>query len=83
MPHIIEASNVSRPKLLDGLLNREQLEAETGWRWRTILRNEAEGLPVIVIRGTKLYPVEKVREWIMSKVREREAPRRGRPKKNS
>ena len=76
-----ETSTVARSGLLDGLLTREQLEAETGWRWRTILRNEADGLPVIVIRGMKLYPIDKVRAWILSRVRERKPPQRGRPVK--
>jgi len=62
-------------------LTREQLEAETGWGWRTILRREAEGLPVIVIAGTKWYPVVSVRAWIMSHERGHDAPRRGRPRK--
>lgn len=80
MSETIEAS-VVRPKLLDGLLTREQLEAETGWGSRTILRREAQGLPIIVIGGTKLYPMEKVRAWIMSHERRRQPPRRGRPRK--
>jgi hypothetical protein len=69
------------PRLLDGLLTRAQLEKETGWGWRTVLRNEAAGLPVIVIRGTKLYPADKVRAWIMSHIREHAPPRHGRPRK--
>jgi hypothetical protein len=81
MLQTIEAAAVKQPKLLDGLLTRQQLEAETGWGWRTILRREAEGLPVIVIGGTKLYPVDKVRSWIVGKLRERTTPQRGRPRK--
>jgi len=79
MQEAIETTIGTAPRLLAGMLTRDQLAAETGWHSRTILRNEAEGLPVIVIRGTKLYPIDRVRAWILSHVREREAPRRGRP----
>jgi hypothetical protein len=67
--------------LLVGLLTEAQLEAETGWKPRTRLRLEAEGLPVVKIRGGKRYPVDKVRAWILGHIKEREAPRRGRPKR--
>jgi hypothetical protein len=79
MSEAIEA--VGSGKLLAGLLTNEQLEAETGWGYRTRLRREAEGLPVIVIGGTKLYPADQVREWIMGRLRQHEPPRRGRPRK--
>jgi hypothetical protein len=79
MSEAIEA--VGSGKLLSGLLTDEQLEAETGWGYRTRLRREAEGLPVIVIGGTKLYPADKVRAWIMGQLRQHEPPRRGRPRK--
>ena len=81
MQEAIETAPVIPTKLLDGLLTRQQLESETGWRWRTILRREAEGLPVIVIGGTKLYPADKVRDWIMGRLRQREPRRPGRPRK--
>jgi hypothetical protein len=81
MSETIETANVSRPGLLDGLLTREQLEAETGWQWRTILRREAEGLPVVRLGATRLYPADKVKAWILSHVREHQAPTRGRPRK--
>ena len=80
MSQINEAATVSRPPLLDGLLNLEQLKAETGWGWRTILRREAEGLPVVKLGATKLYPADKVRAWIMGHLRQHEPPRRGRPR---
>jgi hypothetical protein len=81
MSEALESNSVIRPRLLDGFLTDRQLEAETGWRQRTRLRREAEGLPVIVIGGTKLYPIDKVREWILSRVRQHQLPRRGRPRK--
>lgn len=81
MTNTLTTNQDERPRLLDGLLKREELTAETGWGWRTILRREAEGLPVIVIGGTKLYPADKVRAWILDHLREHQAPRRGRPKK--
>lgn len=81
MRETVETTTVIQPSILAGLLTDEQLEAETGWKPRTRLRLEAEGLPVVKIRGTKLYPIDKVRAWIMGHVREREAPRRGRPRK--
>jgi hypothetical protein len=81
MSEALESNSVIRPRLLEGLLTGEQLEEETGWRWRTRRRRELEGLPVIVIGGTKLYPIDKVREWILSRVRKHEPPRRGRPRK--
>ena len=81
MQEAIETTTGTKPRLLAGLLTRKQLTAETDWHPRTILRNEAEGLPVIVIRGTKLYPIDKVRAWIMSHVREHKELQRGRPRK--
>jgi hypothetical protein len=83
MSETIETTTTAavRPRLFDGLMTPKQLEEETGWGWRTILRREADGLPVIVIGGTKLYPADKVRAWIMGRLRQREAPRRGRPRK--
>lgn len=71
----------SDPALFAGMLTEKQLEEQTGWRDRTRRRQEARGLPVIVVGTIRLYPVDKVRDWIMSHLREREAPRRGRPKK--
>jgi hypothetical protein len=73
----------NHPRIMDGLLTRAQLEAETGWGWRTVLRREAEGLPVIVIGGRKLYPREKIRMWILSQERVHQAPKRGRPRKST
>ena len=70
-------------RLLAGLLTEQQLEAATGWEYRTRLRREAEGLPVIKIGATKLYPEDQVREWLLSRMRRREPPRRGRPRKGS
>jgi hypothetical protein len=84
-PQLLETTTNAPPpqrsRLLDGLLSRTELEAQTGWGWRTVLRREAEGLPVIVIGGTKLYPAERVREWILGHLRQHQiAPRgRGRP----
>jgi hypothetical protein len=71
------------PSLLQGLLTEKQFAAETGWGYRTRLRREAQGLPVIRIGGTKLYPADRVREWILSHLRQQQtAPRtRGRPRK--
>ena len=77
----VEIQDEAKPRLLDGFLTAEQLEAETKWGWRTRLRREADGMPVAVIGGTKLYPIDKVRAWILSQVREHGAPRRGRPRK--
>lgn len=79
----IDAAHSSRDRLFDGFLSRAELEAETGWGWRTILRREAEGLPVIVVGGTKLYPAEQVREWLLSHLRAHNPPRVGRPKKGA
>jgi hypothetical protein len=71
-----------KPKLLDGLLTETDLEAETGWTYRTRLRREAEGLPVVKLGATKFYPADKVRDWILSRVREQTPARgRGRPRK--
>jgi len=42
------------------------------------LRREAEGLPVIVIGGMKLYPAVEVRQWIFSHLRPHQPVRRGR-----
>jgi hypothetical protein len=81
MSEALGTVTAGRPRLLDGLLTGEQLEAETGWGCRTIRRRELEGLPVVKIGATKLYPAEKVREWILSRMRRHEAPRRGRPRK--
>ncbi len=67
--------------LLAGLLTEAQLEAETGWGYRTRLRREADGLPVVKIGATKLYPADQVREWILSRMRRHEPPRRGRPRR--
>jgi hypothetical protein len=66
--------------LLDGLLNDKQLEAAMGWQSRTRLRREAEGLPVIVLGVKKLYPIDQVRAWLLSRVRQHQPVRRGRPR---
>jgi hypothetical protein len=78
-----ETNNVpDSAQLLAGFLTAEQLEAQLGWKWRTRLRREADGLPVIRIGSTKLYPADKVRAWILSHVRERVEPCPGRPRKS-
>ena len=69
------------PNLLAGLIARQQLQAEIGRGWRTILRWEHQGLPCVVIGNLKRYPIDRVREWILSHERGREVPRRGRPRK--
>ena len=66
--------------LLEGLLTREQLKLETGWGSRTIMRREREGLPVVVIGATRLYPIKLVQDWILSHVRSHNPPKRGRPR---
>jgi hypothetical protein len=38
-------------------------------------------LPCVVIGNLKRYPIDRVREWILSHERGREVPRRGRPRK--
>jgi len=68
-------------RLFDGLLTRSELTTETGWQWRTVLRREAEGLPVIKLGATKLYPIEKVRAWILGREPNPAPVRRGRPRK--
>jgi hypothetical protein len=75
------SESVTGTRLLAGLLTEEQLEAETKWTYRTRLRREAEGLPVIKIGATKLYPEDETREWILSRMRRHKPPRRGRPRK--
>jgi hypothetical protein len=83
MSEIVETA-VVKSKLLDGLLTEADLEAETGWTYRTRLRREAEGLPVIKLGATKFYPADKVRDWILSRVREHAPARgRGRPRKKA
>ncbi len=79
MSETVEAIGSSR--LFAGLLTYEQLKVETGWGYRRILRREAEGLPVVKLGATKLYPADKVREWMLSRIRQHEPPRRGRPKR--
>jgi hypothetical protein len=82
MPEISDdIARASHGTILQGLLTEEQFEAETGWKYRTRLRREAEGLPVIVIGNSKYYPADRARTWIMSHLRRHEPPRRGRPKK--
>ena len=70
-----------RPSLLDGLLTEEELEAQTGWKWRTRLRREAKGLPLIKIGADKWYPADGVRAWILAHESRPEPVRRGRPRK--
>ena len=77
-----ETTEVSTPKqkrIFAGLLTREELEAETGWGWRTILRREQDGMPVVIVCRTKLYPADRIREWILSHERRHDTPKRGRP----
>lgn len=77
---VIETTSPSRaPALLDGLMTGPQLEAETGWKERTRLRREEEGLPYILLGRTKLYPTVLVRKWILARLERRTAPRHGRP----
>jgi hypothetical protein len=76
-----ETISARRLSLFDGLLTGEELQADTGWGQRTILRREAAGLPVIKIGATKLYPAEKVRDWLLSRTRSQQGSRgRGRPR---
>jgi hypothetical protein len=81
MEESTEAAALPGPKLLDGFLTREQLETEFGWKWRTTLRREAQGLPVVRIGNLKLYPVDRVRAWLLAQLPQREPRRRGRPRR--
>jgi hypothetical protein len=67
-------------RLMRGLLSCEQMQAETGWHWRKLLRAEHEGLPVIKVGSTKLYPIDSCRAWLMSRVTDRRPRRPGRPR---
>jgi hypothetical protein len=53
----------------DEMMTREELEAATGWHWRTRLRREKQGLPTFTLGRTKLYPRQAVMEWLMAHVR--------------
>ena len=80
MSEAIEAPSATR--LLEGVLTKDQLKAQLGWGDRTVQRREAEGLPFIKIGGDRLYPIDKVRAWILSHTREQSpAVSRGRPRK--
>jgi hypothetical protein len=73
-----------RPKLFDGFFTENEMLTETGWSYRTLKRREDDGLPVVKLGFTKLYPIEKVRAWFLGQVREQNAARhRGRPRKES
>lgn len=79
-----EAAESAAQNLLDGFLLGPQLDRQMGWSERTRSRRELEGLPVIKLGATKLYPVDKVRAWILSRAQGAfEAPRRGRPRKSA
>ncbi|HUN44130.1 MAG TPA: hypothetical protein VMU81_27880 [Acetobacteraceae bacterium] len=83
MPETIEMPPTAPGRLFEGFLTPHQLETETGWGWRTVLRREAEGLPVVKIGATKLYPIAQVRAWLLAQAEKRQTePRgRGRPRK--
>jgi hypothetical protein len=68
-----------QPRLLAGMLTREQLRAETGWGDRTIQRREAEGLPVVKIGRDRFYPAKSGRDWLLNRVRRNQAPPAGAP----
>ncbi len=70
-----------RTKVLDGLQTRHELAADIRCHWRTILRYEHQGLPVIKVGGRVFYNPAHVREWILSHERNQAAPTRGRPRK--
>lgn len=78
-----EAADLAPPNLLEGILLGPQLDKQMGWSERTRCRREQEGLPVIRLGATKLYPIDKVRAWILSRAQgaSEAAPRRGRPRK--
>lgn len=76
-----ETTETAPPKLLAGCLTEGQMMAELKCGTRTLRRREADGLPVIVLGATRIYPIDKARAWIMSHLREHKAPRRGRPRK--
>jgi hypothetical protein len=86
---VLDTSNIAgpqeQPQLLAGMLTAEQLEAEMDWGPRTRARREADGMPVIKLGHTKLYPIDRVRTWLMSHAEKRNAaPRRpGRPRTNA
>lgn len=68
--------------LLAGFLSEEEMKRQfNDCSNRTLRRYEDAGLPVIVIRGLRLYPIDKARAWLLSHLRKREAPQRGRPRK--
>lgn len=68
-------------QLLAGMLTKDQFLAETGWHWRTLLRREHDGLPVVKLGNTKLYPIDKCRAWILRRVADRSPRRPGRPRR--
>jgi hypothetical protein len=53
----------------DDMMTREELEAATGWHWRTRLRREKQGLPTFTLGRTKLYPRLAVMAWLVAHVR--------------
>jgi hypothetical protein len=81
MPEPTETIAVVEPNLLADFLTDTQIKAAFDWGDRTLRRREADGLPVIVLGATRLYPREKVMAWLHARVREPEIPRRGRPRK--
>jgi phage terminase Nu1 subunit (DNA packaging protein) len=67
------------PRVLEGLINRAELEAEFRCGSRTIIRYERAGMPFIAVGNLRLYDPQHVREWLVSQASRHDAPKRGRP----
>lgn len=62
-----------------GLQSREQTALQLGRSVRTIARWERMGLPVIRVGTLRLHDTSSIREWLRSRERRHDAPRRGHP----
>jgi hypothetical protein len=79
-----EAVHQTGPNVLFGLLTRQQICEQLGGKnERTIIRYEQAGMPVIVVKGMRLYDPAKVRDWLLSHERSHSAPKVGRPSKRA
>lgn len=65
--------------ITQGLQSREQTALQLGRSVRTIARWERMGLPVIRVGTLRLHDPISVREWLRSRERCYDAPRRGHP----
>ncbi len=71
------------PSIIAGLMTLAQIAADLDRSERTILRFDAQGIPVIRVGTLRLYDPAAVREWLLSQQSRRTTPKRGRPSKRA